>query len=273
MLRRIFPCEVKAASEGGATRYTAVASTSSQDLHGEFLEAQGVEFAAGAPLLYGHDYWSLTNNIGVVETADPQGEQVICSGLFDDDVPEHTNAIIAAKKALKGRLRNLSVGFWPKLVRTPKGEVVELKSGEFWWGEPGTRYLKWVLQELSFVPVPANPEAQLLSARGLTGPLGKELRAVITKALEEILGRDEIRARLVAAKTAPAPESTPDPIDDLSALLDGEEPAAVIANAASPAAVAEAAAEIVGGELEDELDQLFEEAEPTGAGAGAAQAA
>ena len=279
-LRRVFECEVKAESaEGAATRFEAIASTSDTDRHGEILHASGCKLIKGAPLLYGHDYWNLRHNIGGVDSAKAGAgaTQVICGGTFDDDIAEHTDAIIAARKAKKKRLNHLSVGFNPLVIKMRDGEIRVLRDGDWFWGEPGTEYIEWELMELSFVPVPANPNAELISARGLEGPGGREMRLVLAKALEEILGNDEFLARLNAARAAkksgdPDVPATPPAapaavLDEIDALLSGSEPAAVANASPDPDALTDTLAEAL--DATDELDSLFTDAGPSGAGEGA----
>lgn len=269
-IRRVYGCEIKAEGEGGkATRFQAIASTGDTDRQGEILHPDGHKLIAGAPLLYGHDYWSLRSNIGGLEKSTSNGKQVIVEGFFDDDIPEHTDAIIAAGKAKKGSLNHLSVGFNPSTVKMRDGEVRKLKPGEWIWPEPGTEYLEWEMVELSFVPVPANPNAELISARALEGPAGKEFRALLRGALEDILGSEEFIARLRAARAVRGAEPEANPttvLDDLEELLGGAEAKAVANDSADPDALASALAASTG--AEDELDQLFKDAGPAGAGEG-----
>ena len=251
IVRKVFECEVKAQSkDGGATTFRVVASTGTQDRQGEFLDPKGATLVRGAQLLYGHNYGDIKANIGVVTSITIEGNHVIAEGEFDDQIPEHTNAIIAAKKAKKTppSLNMVSVGFNPKTIRMANGEVRTLSAGEWVWPEPGMTYLEWEMVELSFVPVPANAEAELLEARSFEGRPGKEFVAMLRAMLREetpapIPPDDAPPAPAPPAPPAPEPEPEPEP-DELEKRL---------AEVPPP----------------DEVDALFTEAEPTGAGTGA----
>lgn len=262
MLRKIYQAQVKTTKDGSAaTRYEAIISTGDQDRDGEFLEPTGARLSKGAPLLYGHDYGSLRSNIGGIDSMRVEGNNVIISGEFDDDIPEHTDAIIAAGKARKGSLKTLSAGFIPKVARRADGQVITLGRGEWIYSEVGTRYAEWDLVEGSFVPVPSNDGSLLISARGLHGPQAKQMQAFLKSVLEELLVDDEFLDRLKAAragaKTSLAPGTVPAAaVDELDALLAGEEPAAVAATSADP----EALAATLAGAAGEDLDELFEEA-------------
>jgi hypothetical protein len=273
-MRKTFECQVKAeAKAGGGTRFRAVASTGTQDRQGEYLEPSGAKMVRGAPLLYGHEYGELRQNIGVCHKMTVEDGQVIVEGEFDDDIPEHVDAVIAAGKAKKGSLQYLSVGFNPLSVRSPDGKVRRLKPGEWAWPEVGQGYPDWEMVELSFVPVPANPEAELISARADANE--KEYRLNLVRALEAVLTSDQFMARLRNAlkaetsgliptetekKDEPAPEpKAPAPV-----------PAPAPAEPETPAEEPDELEAFLAAEPEpDEIDELFAEAEPTGAGAGA----
>jgi hypothetical protein len=270
VIRKTFECEVKAtAAGGGGTRFRAVASTGTQDRQGEFLEPAGARMVRGAPLLYGHQYGDIVQNIGVCHTMTVEDGKVIVEGEFDDSIPEHTNAIIAAGKAKKGSLNYLSVGFNPLSVRSPEGKVRQLKPGEWAWPEVGQAYPEWEMVELSFVPVPAQPEAELIAARGAGNE--HEFRANLVRALESALSSEQFAARMARAlkssliptpteggEETPAPEPAPPP------PAPPAEP-----EAPPPAAPDEIEALLAAPDAPDEIDELFTEAAPTGAGTGA----
>jgi hypothetical protein len=293
LLRKIFACEVKAAKDGSnATTFSALVSTPSVDSDGETLDPLGCELDPGSPVLYGHDYWSLRANIGVLDRAETSAERVINYGTFDDDIPEHTDAIIAASKARKKRLQKQSVGFIPKVVQRPTGEVITLAAGQWIYSEPGTRYLKWLQCELSFVPVGSNPDTDLLSARGHGGPESRGLRDLMRKVLEELAVDDEFLDRLKAARertksaaSSPATPALPTPeaapaaagggsgaagtiVDEIDALLAGEEPARVAGETDDPERLAAAVA--AAARATTDIDELFDtEPAPETAGTGA----
>lgn len=210
-----FQCEVKAtAAEGGRTRFVAVISSSDVDRQGEIVDPNGATLVKGAQLLYGHDYGNLRSNIGVVTGMRVEGKFLVAEGLFDDTIPEHTDAIIAAGKAKQDppSLNTLSIGFIPRTVKFANGEVRELKAGEWVWPEPGLTYLKVDITELSFVPVPAHPDTELLLARAFDPPT-KHRAAGLVEAMEAVMRSPQFQHRLRAAlaeSPAPAPGGSGD---------------------------------------------------------------
>lgn len=110
---------------------------------------------SGAPLLRDHDMTSIESVIGVVERAwieNGEGRAVV---RFADDPA--VEPILA--KVQDGILRNISVGY-----RVHHYEIQEPKSrGEL----PLFRAVDWEPMELSIVPVPADPSAQIRSSDGL----------------------------------------------------------------------------------------------------------
>jgi hypothetical protein len=110
---------------------------------------------SGAPLLKDHDMTSIESVIGVVERAwiaNGEGRAVV---RFADDPA--VEPILA--KVQSGILRNISVGY-----RVHKYEIQEPKSrGEL----PLFRAVDWEPMELSIVPVPADPSAQIRSQDSL----------------------------------------------------------------------------------------------------------
>lgn len=266
IVRKSFECEVKSEPvEGGRTRFRAVASTGTQDRQGEYLKAEGARMVKGAPLLYGHSYGDILQNIGVCTSMTVEDGKVIVEGLFDDTIPQHTNAIIAAGKAKQDppSLNTLSVGFNPRVVKFADGKVHTLAAGEWVWPEPGLTYLEWDMVELSFVPVPANPEAELLSARGLDG---KDRQAGLVAALEAVLSSPQFLARMrKAIDSAPTPGGSGDAVPS-----DPGAAASAAAVGAPPDPVApldELDAFFAAPDAPDDIDELFTNAEPTGAGA------
>lgn len=282
MLRKTYACETKAEREGsGPTRYTARVSTPDTDRDGEILDSAGGRLDKDAPTLYGHDYSSIRSNIGKVTGATFSADAVINEGEFDDDIPEHTEAIIAAAKARKKRLQKSSIGFIPEMLQRPDGQVLTLAPGQWAYSEFGTRYLTWLQVELSYVPVGSNPSTDLLMARGFGAPDDKPFREFMRKVLEELAMDDEFLDRLATAKkraksTEAPPAETPGTNapadaatgDELDRLFDGAEPERVANESTDPALLAELVARGAGATTD--IDELFDmDAEPETAGAGA----
>lgn len=124
--------EVK--GEGG---FEVVATTEGVDRDGEIILVKGWDFGnfmKNPVLLFGHDYWSWP--IGAVTEVVPEGDKVIARGVF-----ARTEEGQKARQLYEdGILKTVSVGFIPK---EREGNVIT----------------KAELLELSFVPVPSNPEA------------------------------------------------------------------------------------------------------------------
>ncbi len=124
--------------KGGGT-FKVIASTSSIDRDGESIAVEGWSFdnyMKNPILLFGHNYWDMHAIIGAVTNLTVEGKDVIAEGVFAD-TPEGQ---YIQKLYDDGILKTVSVGFIP-LERN--ANVIT----------------KAELLEISFVPVPANPEA------------------------------------------------------------------------------------------------------------------
>lgn len=164
------------------------------DPYTEQLDMAGADLSrlnAGAPLLNSHDDWTLTDIIGVVERAwieSGEGRAVVRFSERED-----VAGIVADVAA--GIIRNVSVGYSVEEYR-----VVERD------GAPDTyTAVRWTPLELSLVPIPADPSAQVRAAPQI-------FPAVITRAEqapthEAIAMTDET---VVTTAAAPAEQQTAD---------------------------------------------------------------
>ena len=174
----------KTKGEGESRAFEVIISTSAIDRHGETILQSGWDFKnymANPVVLWGHDYHSLP--VGIVTEIIPDGEKTIARGIF---APAEANPL--AEQLFKlyqlGMLKTVSVGFIPKEYN-------------------GNQITKAELLELSFVSVPANPEA--LS----TG-----------KALELGLDMDLIKQKnVIAAEIEPVAEKQAEAIATEEAVL------------------------------------------------------
>lgn len=284
MLHKSFSAQVKdVGTSDGRTTALIEGSTGDMDRDGEFLAPDGCQYIPGSQFLYGHNWGDLRANLGAILSAEQSGNGVQFKVIMDDNLPLHTDAIIAAGKLKNGSLGSFSVGFEPLVVKQPDGQIVTVGRGEWMYPERGRTYMKWACLELSAVPVPSNPSTSLIDVRGLSGPEGKAVEAAIRKALDAILGSDEFLSRMksiysstkagvsdpaeagattaAAAPAAPSGEVDSPPLD-LDALF--QDPVKLAMTTDNPEDVARALAQAGAGE--DDLDSFFTEAAPSGAG-------
>lgn len=113
----------------------------------------------GAPLLNAHNDWSLDSQIGVVDRPIIQNGQAVCQATFSrrDDVAG------IVQDVADGIVRNVSVGY----VRHKMEMVAPENENDPWT----YRVIDWEPLEVSLVPIPADPAAQVVAARsGDAGP-------------------------------------------------------------------------------------------------------
>ncbi|GBF56432.1 hypothetical protein PbB2_00088 [Candidatus Phycosocius bacilliformis] len=100
------------------------------------------------PLLSNHSRWSvLESHLGLVDQARIEGAELIVSGRFDTGP---MGADMARRVNGERTLRAVSIGYEP-LEAVAEDQLVD--------GYPVVRITRWVLQEVSFVLVPADPTA------------------------------------------------------------------------------------------------------------------
>lgn len=108
---------------------------------------------AGAPVLDNHFGWgSVNDQIGVVERAEVDGKEGKATIRFPKDMPEDSSEEKIFRKVRDGIIKNVSVGYRTHKMRdvTPEGE--ERRT---------LRAIDWEPMEISLVPIPADPGAQV----------------------------------------------------------------------------------------------------------------
>jgi HK97 family phage prohead protease len=137
---------------GDAGKFEVVASSESVDRQGEIVMQEGIDiknYMQNPVILFGHDYWSLP--IGKATEIVRQAGKTVVRGVF---ASAEANPLAQQVRKLyeEGILKAVSIGFIPLEYN-------------------GNQITKSELLELSFVPVPANPEAlsvlSLVKERGL----------------------------------------------------------------------------------------------------------
>jgi len=122
----------------GEGTFEVIATTEGVDRDGEVIMVNGWDFAnfmKNPVVLFGHDYWSFP--IGAVTEVISEGGKVIAKGVFARTEEGQKARLLYDD----GILKTVSVGF---IVKERNGNIIT----------------KAELLELSFVPVPSNPEAR-----------------------------------------------------------------------------------------------------------------
>lgn len=193
-------------SAGARTlRVSAFEGPITEELSMDPLHIRMDRLQSGAPLLKDHDMTSIESVIGVVERAwiaNGEGRAVV---RFADDPA--VEPILA--KVQSGILRNISVGY-----RVHKYEIQEPKTrGEL----PLFRAVDWEPMELSIVPVPADPSAQIRSQDSLHSVL------LTTRGDDMSELANETPATEDQASDAPAVETrTETPVEPVKVIDAGE---------------------------------------------------
>jgi hypothetical protein len=100
------------------------------------------------PCLSNHSRWSIPeSHLGLIESGRIEGQELIVTGRFDSGP---MGADMARRVNGERTLRAVSIGYEP-LEAVAEDQLVE--------GFPVVRITRWVLQEVSFVLVPADPTA------------------------------------------------------------------------------------------------------------------
>lgn len=161
--RKEFLADIKEAGEAGT--FEVVASTESVDRQGEIVMQDGIDinnYMLNPVILFGHDYWSLP--IGKAIEIVRQAGKTVVRGVF---ASAEANPLAQQVRKLyeEGILKAVSIGFIPLEYN-------------------GNQITKSELLELSFVPVPANPEA--LSILNLVRERGMEKEyAFVLKSMQK----------------------------------------------------------------------------------------
>mgnify|MGYP000851725218 CR=1 FL=1 len=123
----------------GNGTFKVIATTSGVDRDGESILVEGWDFQnfmKNPVILFGHNYWDMCCIVGAATKVYIEGESVIVEGVFaNTQEGQYIRQLYD-----DGILKTVSVGFIP---HEKQGNVIT----------------KAELLELSFVPVPANPEA------------------------------------------------------------------------------------------------------------------
>lgn len=100
------------------------------------------------PCLSNHSRWSIPeSHLGLIETGRIEGQELIVTGRFDSGP---MGSDMARRVNGDRTLRAVSIGYEP-LEAVAEDKLVD--------GYPVVRITRWVLQEVSFVLVPADPTA------------------------------------------------------------------------------------------------------------------
>ncbi len=151
-------------AEGDDRKFKVIATTSAVDRHDEIIEAEAwnfKNFLENPVILWGHQSSELP--IGIATKVYQEGDKTIVEGIF---ASKEANPKAEQVKLLydEKMIKTVSVGFIGNSYKTEQRDGVEI--------------LVWTdveLLELSFVSVPANPEAlSLLKKKGLKNEVVEE---------------------------------------------------------------------------------------------------
>ncbi len=178
--RKEFLANIKEAGDSG--KFEVVASSESVDRQGEIVVQDGIDinnYMKNPVILFGHDYWSLP--IGKATEIVRQAGKTVVRGVF---ASAEANPLAQQVRKLyeEGILKAVSIGFMPLEYN-------------------GNQITKSELLELSFVPVPANPEAlsvlSLVKERGLEKEYAFVLKSMqksgikLSEPLEEFISEEK----------------------------------------------------------------------------------
>jgi HK97 family phage prohead protease len=152
-------------AEKGSNEFSVIASTAVIDRQGESIDQKGwdlANFLKNPVMLWAHQYDMLP--VGIAEKTEVTEQGLMMSGRFAD-AEANPMADNVRKLYEDGILRTVSVGFIPK---ERNGNIIT----------------KAELLEVSFVPVPANPEAlSLAMTKGFDDNLMKQLQENLEKSV------------------------------------------------------------------------------------------
>lgn len=148
---------------------------------------------SGAPLLDTHSSSSLDDIIGVVESARIEGENGSRVGVASVRFDGGERGRRAFEMVRDRTIRNVSVGYW----------INEAKLEERDGAMPVLRATSWEPAEISLVPVPADPGAQVRGG----GALFERAARIFIPSMEETAVADETtQAAVAATEERKAPE-------------------------------------------------------------------
>lgn len=156
--------------------FRVIMTTDKKDRDGEIIKIDGwnfENFMKNPVVLYGHNYWGLENIIGRVDKIYRTGNQWIAEGKFASQ-EANPKAQMVRRLYDEKIIQSVSVGFIIK-GRDPTDDSI-ITSAE--------------LIELSFVPIPANPDAvDIIKALG-----GKDLASMVRKDTDQDTPTDDDKA-------------------------------------------------------------------------------
>lgn len=156
--------------------FKVIMTTDKKDRDGEVIKIDGwnfENFMKNPVVLYGHNYWGLENIIGRVDKIYRTGNQWIAEGKFASQ-EANPKAQMVRRLYDEKIIQSVSVGFIIK-GRDPTDDSI-ITSAE--------------LIELSFVPIPANPDAvDIIKALG-----GKDLASMVRKDTDQDTTTDDDKA-------------------------------------------------------------------------------
>lgn len=161
---------VEAKTIKGSGTFKVVATTSTIDRDGESILVEGWDFAnylKNPIILACHNYWDMKAIIGATTNIKIEGQSVVVEGVFADT----EEGQYARKLYDDGMLNTVSVGF---IIKERMANVIT----------------KAELLEISFVPVPANPEAERVE-RSIKAGKEFEKRFLEGKRADEPSQKDE----------------------------------------------------------------------------------
>lgn len=139
VMQKLSSIKVSAKDVKGEGEFTVIATTDDLDRHGEIISIDGWDFKnymKNPIVLWAHNYWDLDAVVGAVTDIKVEEKGVVVTGVF-----ANTPAGQAVRKLYEdGIVRTVSVGFIP--LEFDKNTITKAE-----------------LLEISFVPVPANPNA------------------------------------------------------------------------------------------------------------------
>lgn len=182
----------EATAENG--EFEVIATTQDVDRHGEAIRIDGWEmenYMKNPIILFGHDYWNMDSIVGRATEIRFEGGKMIVKGVFASG-EANPKAQQLRKLYEEGIVKTVSVGFIPRQRDEQDRDVIT----------------KAELLEISFVPVPANPEALSLmkglgidpeefSEEDVAGSI-RELKELVVTLSGEVAG---IKKILVDGKT------------------------------------------------------------------------
>lgn len=132
--------------------FVAVASTAVEDRHGEIVSVEGWDtkaFQKNPVLLWAHDHYEMA--VGKATKIWVEGTGKRAKLMIEGTIHEYTDRARALKQLVKdGVINTMSVGF----------RAIEME---------GDTYTSQELLEVSFVNVPANPQAVISAVKSLEG--------------------------------------------------------------------------------------------------------